>query len=68
MLNANKLKGIIVERGMTQKEVAAALGIQDKAFRARIRKGVFNSTQIEIMIDLLKIEDPCSVFFAKNVT
>lgn len=68
MLNANKLKGIIVERGMTQKEVAAALGIQDKALRARIRKGVFNSTQIEIMIDLLKIEDPCSIFFAKNVT
>ena len=33
-----------------------------------MKKGVFDSDEIEIMIEILHIEDPVKIFFVKNVT
>lgn len=68
MVNTNSLKGIIVSRGLTQQDVAKRLGLSPKTFYARMKKGVFMSDEIEQMIDLLEIDNPSSIFFAKDVT
>ena len=66
MIDVNKLKGSIVSAGKTQTDVAKRLGITPKTFSIKLKKGVFGSDEIEVMIDYLSIEDPLSIFFAKK--
>lgn len=68
MVDTNRLKGIIVTRGKTGEDVARHLGMSPKTFYGRMKKGVFGSDEIEMMIDYLKIDEPMPVFFAKKVT
>ena len=68
MVDCNKLRGCIVANGKTQEEVARLIGITPKTFYCKMKKGVFGSDEIEKMIDLLGIDDPLSIFFAKSVT
>ena len=39
MVNTNKLKGLIVERGKTQKAVANSIGIDRSTFYRKMEKG-----------------------------
>lgn len=66
MINTNKLRGLIVEQGYTQADVAKIIGIAPKTFYDKMKKGVFGSDEIQIMIDTLQIEDPTAIFFAKE--
>ena len=63
MIDTNKLKGIIAERGTSQRKVAKNLGIADKTFYDKMRKGVFDSDEIQQMISLLDIDNPIEIFF-----
>lgn len=63
MINTMKLKGIIAERNSSQREVASKLGITQETFYRKMKKGVFNSNEIDTMIKVLSIEDPVAVFF-----
>ena len=66
MIKTNELKGIIVKNGYTQKQVAERIGITPKTFYEKMKRGVFNSDEIEIMIDMLNISNPSEIFFAKE--
>ena len=68
MINTNLLKGKIAEKGKSLSDIAKAIGIAPKTFYEKMNKGVFGSDEIEIMIDVLEIEDPIKIFFARNVT
>lgn len=68
MIDTNLLKGIIISKGLTQKDVAEHLNINQKTFYDKMKKGVFGSDEMESMIEFLSIENPIEVFFAKNVT
>ena len=68
MIQTDKLKGIIVEKGYSQNEVAKAIGITPKTFYDKMKKGIFGSDEIQTMIDLLNIEDPVSIFFVNKVS
>lgn len=68
MIDTKKLSGIIVENGLSGRKVAAYLGIAEKTFYSKMKKGVFDSDEIYAMIDLLKINNPMEVFFKKKVT
>ena len=68
MIDTNKLKGIIVEAGMSQNKVAELIGVTPKTFYQKMNKGVFGSDEIEIMIKELNIDNPMEVFFANDVT
>lgn len=68
MINTSELKGIIVKEGKSQRAVAKELGITPETFYRKMKKGVFDSDEIEHMILFLNIEDPISVFFATKVT
>ena len=65
-MNVLKLKGIIAENGYSQRKVAKALGLSEKAFYLKMRKGVFKTDEAVAMIKLLKIENPAEVFFTDN--
>ena len=65
MVNSNKLLGKIKEEQMTQYQVAEKLGISQQTFRNKLRRGVFNSDEIYAMVELLNIENPVEIFFAK---
>ena len=66
MINTRKLKGIIVESGYSQQDVANQIGITPKTFYEKMKKGVFGSDEMQMMIDMLHIEDPAAIFFAKE--
>jgi DNA-binding NtrC family response regulator len=66
MIKADKLRGIIAENRMHQTDVSEALGISTKTFYLKMKKGVFSSDEIEKMIDLLHIDNPADIFFAKK--
>lgn len=66
MINTSKLKGIIVESGYSQQDVANQIGIAPKTFYEKMKKGVFGSDEMQMMIDMLHIEDPAAIFFAKE--
>ena len=64
MIRTDKLKGIIVENGYSQNDVAREIGITPKTFYDKMKKGVFGSDEVQKMIEMLHIEDPVSIFFA----
>ena len=68
MVDRQKLKAVIVLNGETQASVAKHLGMTQKTFSTKMRKGVFGSDEIESMIDYLHINEPMPIFFAKSVT
>lgn len=66
MIKTDKLLGIMTEKKVTQKAMAKRLNMAPKTFYAKMKKGVFGSDEIEIMVDELNIEQPWNIFFAKK--
>ncbi len=66
MIKTDKLKGIIVENGYSQSDIAKKIGITPKTFYEKMKNGIFGSDEIQIMIDELHIENPMEIFFAKE--
>lgn len=68
MINVNKLKGLISENDLSQRKLADMLGMSETTFYTKMKKGVFDSDEMEEMIKILKIENPVEIFFASQVT
>ena len=68
MIDRLALKSEIVRNGLTQGKVAVKLGMNPKTFYRKMAKGVFGSNEISMMIDILNIKDPMSIFFISEVT
>lgn len=68
MVDINKLKGRIKELGMTQKQVYETMGLSKKQWDDRMSKAKLNSDDIYSLIDILSIDEPIPIFFAKEVT
>ena len=66
MIRTDKLTGIIAEKGKTKKDVADAIGITPKTFYEKMKKGIFGSDEIQIMIAYLEIDDPMAIFFVQE--
>lgn len=66
MVNVNRLRGIIAERGLSQRKVAEHLGMNEKTFYSKMKKGVFGTDDAEQMIELLNIENPSDIFLEKR--
>lgn len=63
MIDTDKLRGVFVERGVKQYEVAKMLGMSPKTFYLRMKKGIFGSDEIERMIEAYDIKNPMEIFF-----
>lgn len=68
MIRTDELKGIIAKNNYSQAKVAEVIGITPKTFYEKMKKGIFGSNEIEIMISLLHIENPTDIFFVEKVT
>lgn len=66
MVATEKLRGIIAEQGLSQRQVAKKLGMTEKTFYSKMKKGVFGTDEVDQMITILKIENPVEIFFAKK--
>lgn len=66
MIKTNELKAEIVKKGYTQQEMAKLIGISPKTFYEKMKKGVFGSNEIQLMIRHLDIKDPIAIFFANE--
>lgn len=68
MIDVASLRAEMTRYGITQKQLAESIGISPRTFSNKMKKGVFRSDEIEQMIQILKIKDPMSIFFAQMVT
>lgn len=64
-----KLRGILAERGISQKEVAKAIGMNENYFSDRMTGDVdFRWSEVVKICRLLEIDDPLKVFEPKETT
>lgn len=66
MIRTDELKGVIAKNGYSQSDVAGMIGVTPKTFYEKMKIGVFGSDEIQTMIEKLHINDPISIFFAKE--
>lgn len=69
MFDLSEYRAAMARMGLTQKNVASALNINETTLWRKLRRGGdFTRSEINILIDLLHIEDVEAVFFAPEVT
>jgi transcriptional regulator with XRE-family HTH domain len=68
MVDTSRLRGIIAERGLSQRKMAKILGMNEKTFYSKMRSGVFGTDEAQIIADVLDIQNPSDIFFARKVT
>ena len=66
MIDVAELRGAIAKKGYSQARVAEKIGITPKTFYTKMKNGVFGSDEIQVMVDILEIEDPVKIFFARE--
>jgi hypothetical protein len=66
MIKTDKLIGLMAEKHITQKDMAERLHMAPKTFYLKMKKGVFGSDEIEVMINELDIQEPTPIFFARE--
>ena len=68
MVNVNKLRGLMAEKGRTGKDMARVIKKTPKTFYYKMKKGIFDSDEILAIVDDLSIKNPMDIFFAEEVT
>ena len=68
MVNVNKLRGKMAEKGRTGIDMARVIKKTPKTFYEKMKKGVFDSDEIAAIVEDLGIENPMEIFFADEVT
>ena len=59
MIDRNKLRAAWVSKGFTQERVAKEVGVSNKTFSLKMKRGVFGSDEIEKMIDQTRLTFFC---------
>lgn len=68
MIDVNKLRGRMAEKGRSGQDMAKVIGKTPKTFYSKMKAGVFDSDEIEAMVKDLGIKNPLEIFFAEEVT
>lgn len=68
MVDVNKLRGKMAEKGRTGIDMARVIKKTPKTFYEKMKKGVFDSDEITAMVEDLELENPMEIFFADEVT
>ena len=63
-MDTAKLRGIIAERGFSQREVARRIGMTEKTFYTKMKSGIFGTDEADRMIELLDIKNPAASFLS----
>ena len=67
MIDVNALRGLMAQKQISQSKMAGLIGIAPKTFYCKMRRKVFSSAEIAIMIKELDIDEPMRIFFADDV-
>lgn len=67
MVDVDLLKRAIAGNGLTNRELAQKMGCSEATLYNKFRTGVFNSNEIEFLIEELHIQEPWKIFFAEVV-
>lgn len=63
MINANKLKAALVEKGMSQAHAAIEIGISPNSFGRKVNgRTEFTISEVVRVCKLLNIQDPTDIF------
>lgn len=69
MFNKRKFMAQLALNGMTQRDLARELGINESTlYRKIIADGDFSRKEINMIVEILKIEDPVPIFFDSELT
>ena len=68
MIDVNKLRGRMAEKGRSGRDMAKVIKKTPKTFYSKMKMGVFDSDEIEAIVKDLDIKDPMAIFFAEEVT
>ena len=68
MVDIQKLRGLMAEKNRTGKDMARVIKKTPKTFYEKMKKGVFDSDEIQAMVEDLAIKNPMDIFFAEEVT
>ena len=68
MIDVNKLRGRMAEKGRSGQDMARVIGKTPKTFYLKMKAGVFDSDEIEAIVKDLDITNPLEIFFADRVT
>ena len=68
MIMTDDLIGLMAKHHISRKEMARRMGVTPKTFALKLKRGIFGSDEIEVMMKTLDIRDPLSIFFADVVT
>lgn len=69
MVRTDKIAGLLAEHNIMKKDAADAIGRTTTTLCTRLKPGGggdFTIREAQILIDMLGIEDPASIFFAKD--
>lgn len=66
MVDTAKLRGVIAERGLSQRQVAGMLGVAEKTFYSKMKSGIFGTDEAEKLTDILAISNPAEIFLARR--
>lgn len=65
-MDVNKLRGVMAERRCSQHQLAKHLGMSDKTFYNKMKRGVFGTDEVAKMIEYLKITNPAEIFLPQK--
>ena len=68
MIDVNKLRGKMAEKGRSGQDMALVIKKTPKTFYAKMKAGKFDSDEISAMVADLELENPLEIFFAEEVT
>jgi len=68
VVDVASLRAEMARYQVTQQELADYIGISRRTLSNKMKKGIFGSDEMEKIIEILKIDDPTSIFFASSVT
>jgi predicted DNA-binding protein (UPF0251 family) len=66
MVDTNKLRGLIREKGLTIADAAKIAGVSTPTFQRRLDSGIFGTDEIDKLVDGLKIKKPTEIFFVRQ--
>lgn len=69
MLDVQKLKGKMVEKGRSVESISAEMGINPATFYRKLKNNSFEINEASKLVELLSLtnEEAIAIFFASNV-
>ena len=66
MFSKNELRAELARKGYTQKSLAEKIGMTPKTLYLKMKTGKFGTDEVNKIMEVLNIQDPIPIFFAKK--